>query len=84
MPCDSLHWLCCVCAWSQIAYVMKHKQLPADEAYKFVKGKRSWASPNEGFLKQLVEFGKQLAAGKDAKGSSAGAGAGAGASEAKS
>ena len=35
---------------------MKEKRWSLDEAYKYVKGKRSVIKPNDGFLKQLKMY----------------------------
>ncbi|KAG1664960.1 Dual specificity protein phosphatase 16 [Nymphon striatum] len=43
-----------------IAYVMKHLRMSSDDAYRYVKSKRSTISPNFNFLGQLLEFEKQL------------------------
>ncbi|KAK2161870.1 hypothetical protein LSH36_108g03049 [Paralvinella palmiformis] len=39
-----------------ISFVMKEKRWSLDEAYKYVKGKRSVIKPNDGFLKQLKMY----------------------------
>ena len=38
------------------AYIMKSRKYRVKEALKFVKGKRTWISPNSGFIKQLKEY----------------------------
>jgi protein-tyrosine phosphatase len=43
-----------------IAYLMKHSNLKLDDAYKFVKDRRTTISPNFNFLGQLNEYGKLL------------------------
>jgi hypothetical protein len=43
-----------------IGYLMKHMSLKSDEAYKFVKEKRTTISPNFNFLGQLYEYEKEL------------------------
>ncbi|KAK3249719.1 hypothetical protein CYMTET_40865 [Cymbomonas tetramitiformis] len=39
-----------------LAWIMKHKLMPLDEAIAHVKGLRSVVSPNAGFMKQLRQF----------------------------
>ena len=39
-----------------IAYLMKHLHLNSEQAYKFVKEKRTTISPNFNFLGQLYEY----------------------------
>uniref|UniRef100_G3PAI9 Dual specificity protein phosphatase 8 n=1 Tax=Gasterosteus aculeatus aculeatus TaxID=481459 RepID=G3PAI9_GASAC len=43
-----------------IAYIMKTMGLSSDDAYRFVKDRRSSISPNFNFLGQLLEFEKGL------------------------
>ncbi|PAA47459.1 hypothetical protein BOX15_Mlig009817g1 [Macrostomum lignano] len=43
-----------------IAYIMKHRCMSQDEAYRFVKQRRRHISPNFNFLGQLLEFERQL------------------------
>ncbi|CAB1413269.1 unnamed protein product [Pleuronectes platessa] len=43
-----------------IAYIMKRMDMPLDEAYRFVKEKRSTISPNFNFLGQLLDFEKKI------------------------
>ncbi|KAJ8952098.1 hypothetical protein NQ314_007591, partial [Rhamnusium bicolor] len=43
-----------------IAYLMKYHQLCLQEAYNFVKLRRTRIKPNCGFFKQLIEYEKQL------------------------
>ncbi|BFZ09364.1 hypothetical protein BsWGS_12403 [Bradybaena similaris] len=43
-----------------IAYLMKYKRMPLDQAYKHVKKCRSVIQPNVGFWKQLIEFERRL------------------------
>lgn len=44
-----------------IAYLMKHYSMSFDEAFRFVKSKRSFIRPNTGFLEQLKEYESKLA-----------------------
>jgi protein-tyrosine phosphatase len=43
-----------------IAYLMWKNKLPYKDAYWFVKNKRKFISPNEGFVKQLKKFEEML------------------------
>ena len=43
-----------------IAYLMFAKELKLDEAYDFLKAKRSLISPNLNFMRQLSEFETEL------------------------
>ena len=43
-----------------ISYLMKYMRIKSEEAFKFVKDKRSSISPNFNFLGQLNEYEKQL------------------------
>ncbi|XP_029283060.1 dual specificity protein phosphatase 16 [Cottoperca gobio] len=43
-----------------IAYIMKRMDMPLDEAYRFVKEKRSTISPNFNFLGQLLDFERKI------------------------
>jgi len=43
-----------------IAYIMQNMKMTSDDAYRYVKGKRSTISPNFNFLGQLLEYEKQL------------------------
>ena len=43
-----------------IAYIMRYLSLPADDAYQYVKQRRSRISPNFNFLGQLFEYEQQL------------------------
>lgn len=43
-----------------LAYLMKFKRWKLDEAFKFLKGRRTSSSPNSGFLKQLSEWEAEL------------------------
>ena len=45
-----------------IAYVMRHLQMTFDDAFRYVKSKRSSISPNFNFLGQLLEYERQLRA----------------------
>lgn len=44
-----------------IAYLMKHYGMSFDEAFKFVKSKRSFVRPNVGFVEQLKLYEAKLA-----------------------
>ncbi|KAK8743046.1 hypothetical protein OTU49_001501 [Cherax quadricarinatus] len=44
-----------------IAYLMRHYSMSFDEAFRFVKSKRSFIRPNPGFLEQLKEYETKLA-----------------------
>jgi protein-tyrosine phosphatase len=43
-----------------IAYIMYVNKISYNEAYWIVKNKRKFISPNEGFVKQLKEFEKEM------------------------
>ncbi|CAL4116430.1 unnamed protein product [Meganyctiphanes norvegica] len=43
-----------------IAYLMKHYGMKYDEAFRFVKSKRSFIRPNVGFVEQLMIYEKKL------------------------
>uniref|UniRef100_A0A1I7Z4L4 protein-tyrosine-phosphatase n=1 Tax=Steinernema glaseri TaxID=37863 RepID=A0A1I7Z4L4_9BILA len=43
-----------------VAYVMRHRKMNQDEAYRFVKERRPTISPNFNFMSQLFEYEKQL------------------------
>ena len=43
-----------------IAYLIKHANLTTDEAFAFVKSKRSSIKPNDGFMRQLYMYEKIL------------------------
>jgi len=43
-----------------IAYLMKTKSLPYRSSFEFVKHKRHMICPNQGFVKQLLEYEQQL------------------------
>ena len=45
-----------------IAYVMRHLQMTFDDAFRYVKSKRTSISPNFNFLGQLLEYERQLRA----------------------
>ena len=47
-----------------IAYIMQEHALSYHSAIKFVKGKRAFINPNDGFRMQLLQFGKELADNK--------------------
>ncbi|XP_071546122.1 dual specificity protein phosphatase 19 [Panulirus ornatus] len=44
-----------------IAYLMRYYSMNFDEAFNFVKSKRSFIRPNTGFLEQLKEYESKLA-----------------------
>ncbi|XP_050735356.1 dual specificity protein phosphatase 19-like [Eriocheir sinensis] len=44
-----------------MAYLMRNYGMSFDEAFRFVKSKRSFVRPNEGFMKQLKEYEQLLA-----------------------
>jgi protein-tyrosine phosphatase len=44
-----------------IAYMMQEHGMNYHSAFKFVKSKRPFINPNEGFRTQLITFGKELA-----------------------
>lgn len=44
-----------------IAYLMKECHMSFEKAYKLVVSKRAKASPNASFVKQLKEFGDEVA-----------------------
>jgi Leucine-rich repeat (LRR) protein len=43
-----------------IAYLMKYHNMELDDAYYYLKNKRSTIRPNNGFWKQLIQFNKIL------------------------
>jgi hypothetical protein len=43
-----------------VAYIMRHLNLPADDAYRYIKSRRSYISPNFNFLGQLNEYERTL------------------------
>ncbi|CAB3405621.1 unnamed protein product [Caenorhabditis bovis] len=43
-----------------ISYIMKHKKMSSDEAYRYVKNLRPSISPNFNFMGQLLEYENQL------------------------
>lgn len=43
-----------------VAYIMRHLNLPADDAYRYIKVRRSHISPNFNFLGQLYEYERSL------------------------
>ena len=43
-----------------IAYLMEYEKMSAEEATRFVLQKRSVTHPNDGFVKQLIEFEEEL------------------------
>ncbi|XP_003744513.1 dual specificity protein phosphatase 8-like [Galendromus occidentalis] len=43
-----------------IAYIMRHLRLSSNDAYRYVKSKRSRISPNFNFLGQLLKYEKML------------------------
>ena len=43
-----------------IAYLMKTQNMDYQQAYQFVKAKREWISPNDGFIEQLQRFHTQI------------------------
>ena len=43
-----------------IAYLIKYANLTTDEAFAFVKSKRSSIKPNDGFMRQLYMYEKIL------------------------
>jgi len=45
-----------------IAYVMRHLKMTFDDAFRYVKSKRTTISPNFNFLGQLLEYERQLRA----------------------
>lgn len=47
-----------------LAYVMSHKCLNMEQAFEFVKSRRTVISPNVNFLRQLLEFEKNIPCGK--------------------
>ena len=42
------------------AYLMKYKNMSADEAIEFIQSKRSQVDPNPGYIRQLKEFEQEL------------------------
>lgn len=47
-----------------LAYVMSHKCLNMEQAFEFVKSRRTVISPNVNFLRQLLEFEKNIPCSK--------------------
>jgi hypothetical protein len=43
-----------------VAYIMRHLNLTADDAYRYIKARRSHISPNFNFLGQLYEYERSL------------------------
>ncbi|CAF1630377.1 unnamed protein product [Adineta ricciae] len=43
-----------------VAYIMRHLNLAADDAYRYIKARRSHISPNFNFLGQLYEYERSL------------------------
>jgi len=43
-----------------MAYIMRHLNLSADDAYRYIKARRSYISPNFNFLGQLYEYERSL------------------------
>jgi hypothetical protein len=43
-----------------VAYIMRHLNLSADDAYRYIKARRSYISPNFNFLGQLYEYERSL------------------------
>jgi len=43
-----------------VAYIMRHLNLSADDAYRYIKARRSHISPNFNFLGQLYEYERSL------------------------
>ncbi|GMR36336.1 hypothetical protein PMAYCL1PPCAC_06531 [Pristionchus mayeri] len=43
-----------------ISYIMRHLKMDSDDAYKFVKARRSTISPNFNFMGQLLEYERKL------------------------
>ena len=43
-----------------IAYLMNQHGMSLKDAYQYVKNKRYFIKPNEGFRKQLVQFQREL------------------------
>ncbi|KAB7506955.1 Dual specificity protein phosphatase 19 [Armadillidium nasatum] len=43
-----------------IAYLMKYNSMTLDNAFAFVKQKRSFIKPNEGFVRQLKEYEQRI------------------------
>ena len=44
-----------------IAYLMYHKRVPMEQAYDYLKGRRSVIAPNVNFMCQLMEYEAELA-----------------------
>ena len=42
------------------AYLIKYKDMTAEEAISFMQSKRAVVNPNPGFRKQLAEFEQEL------------------------
>lgn len=45
-----------------VSYIMRHLHLTADDAYRYIKARRSYISPNFNFLGQLNEYERKLSA----------------------
>jgi hypothetical protein len=43
-----------------VSYIMRHLNLSADDAYRYIKARRSYISPNFNFLGQLYEYERTL------------------------
>jgi hypothetical protein len=43
-----------------VSYIMRHLNLSADDAYRYIKARRSYISPNFNFLGQLYEYERSL------------------------
>ena len=43
-----------------VAFVMRHLNISADDAYRYIKARRSYISPNFNFLGQLSEYERSL------------------------
>jgi hypothetical protein len=61
LPCSSLAGISRSPALA-IAYIMRYLNLSADDAYRYVKDRRSHISPNFNFLGQLSEYERHLSA----------------------
>ena len=47
-----------------IAYIMKHKEMKIDKVLELIRSKREKVNPNNGFIKQLKEYEKEIFKGK--------------------